>query len=184
MNYPERAISLITLGVKILNNMNHFQLTTTEFQVTIRIQKLQTEISWHLTWKPLGKQDAEELATLSRIREKFYWRFMKESTRTFINECESVNKVYSFEIQWKCKWISPKCISTFWNHAIEYFYSRIIKVPSNSQQFLKMRASAYPLASGISIADNRLIFFSHHDIPNLFVTDNSTGFKNSWSQNF
>ncbi|CAH1972087.1 unnamed protein product [Acanthoscelides obtectus] len=119
--------------------------------------------------------------THQRIKEKYFWPNLKKSIQTFINECE---------ICQQCKYerhpikiamnLTPTASKPFEIVHIDTFTFEGSKFLTIIDSFSKY-AQAYQITSlsGTEIADNLILFFSHHGIPTRIIADNGTEFKNT-----
>lgn len=119
--------------------------------------------------------------TYNRIKEKYYWPFMKNSIQTFINDCEicqqSKYERHPIKIQMN---ITPTATKPFQILHMDTFTLEQNKFLTIIDSFSKY-AQAYHLKSLCSteIVNNLIQFFSHHGVPDQIITDNGTEFKNS-----
>lgn len=119
--------------------------------------------------------------TEQRIKQLYYWPYMKKSIQTFINECEicQQSKYERNPVNIKMN-ITPTATKPFEILHLDTFTLEKTKFLTIIDSFSKY-AQAYVLTALVStqIVDNLIKFFTHHGIPKQITTDNGTEFKNS-----
>lgn len=119
--------------------------------------------------------------TESKIKSKYYWPNLKNSIQTLINQCEICQKSkyerHPIKMQMN---ITPTSSKPFEILHIDTYTLENSKFLTITDSFSKY-AQAYYLKSlnATEIADNLLLFFSHHGLPELITFDNGTEFKNN-----
>jgi hypothetical protein len=119
--------------------------------------------------------------TEQRIKIKYYWPNLKNSIRTFINECEicQISKYDRNPVKIQMN-ITPTATKPFEIIHLDTYTFEQTKFLTIIDSFSKY-AQAYPLKClmATEIVDNLLFYFSHHKIPKQIISDNGTEFKNS-----
>lgn len=118
--------------------------------------------------------------TEERIKRLYYWPNIKQTVQKFINNCEVCLQTKYERNPLKLKLnITPTPSTIFEIVHLDTFTVNKQKFLTIIDAFSKY-AQAYAINSNtpIEIVNKLILFFSHHGIPKLFVTDNGLEFKN------
>ncbi|XP_015839413.2 retrovirus-related Pol polyprotein from transposon 297 [Tribolium castaneum] len=118
--------------------------------------------------------------TLQKISSRYYWPNMQKAIQNFINKCEICKAVKYDRKPLKLKFnLTPTPTKPF-----EIVHIDVLKYQSHKfltiiDAFSKY-AQVYLLENmqAIEIMKKLLIFFSHHSVPSLIITDNGSEFDN------
>lgn len=121
-----------------------------------------------------------------KLCERYYWPNQLKTIQNFINQCETCKIVKYDRKPLKIKYnITPTPIKPFEIIHIDVLTYNTSKFLTIVDAFSKY-AQAYKLIStqASEIAENLLLYFSHHSVPEILITDNGSEFDNGLVKDF